>query len=256
MRRYIPNTITLLNLVCGSCAIYVTLTGHHYYPAFLFIITAACFDFLDGFSARLLKAYSDIGKELDSLSDMVSFGLAPSLMWLEWYQDCNHTLTAPGYLALMIAAFSALRLAKFNIDTHQKLSFIGLPTPACAMIVAGMTGYAQICEGWEIPSRIVVLLNNSWFIPSSSVILSILLTSGIPMFSMKGKLFPLKANPARAVFFVLTPVTLAIVSATRYGLGFFKGILPLTLSLSFTLYIVLNIIFIPFNQRVPYGEGH
>src|SRR5574344_2444105 len=129
MRKHIPNIITCLNLVCGTCAVILTLWGF-YWPAFCFILAGAVFDFCDGAAARLLKAYSNIGKELDSLCDLVSFGLAPALMFFSWYYKINNAY--PSFLvfiALLIVPFSALRLAKINLDERQTKSFLGLTRP-------------------------------------------------------------------------------------------------------------------------------
>ena len=145
----IPNFLTLGNLVCGTCAAIVLLTSGDFTTAFWLVVVAALFDFMDGFAARLLKSVSAIGVELDSLADMVSFGLVPSLaMWTLF--DAVPTLgwlpagfvEVGRYLTLIIVAFSALRLAKFNVDDTQHTEFCGLPTPANGLfcLSLGMLG--------------------------------------------------------------------------------------------------------------------
>lgn len=126
--KYIPDTITCLNLLSGSIAVIFAFRDD-FDMALAMIVLAAVFDFLDGMAARALHAYSDIGKELDSLSDAVSFGLAPSLILFNYLDGFPSSCIRPFicYIPLLIAAFSALRLAKFNLDTRQTESFLGLP---------------------------------------------------------------------------------------------------------------------------------
>src|SRR5690606_26151264 len=134
--KHLPNFITLCKLFCGCIGIVVVLEGHVTYAAYL-IWLAALLDFLDGFVARLLHAYSPIGKELDSLADMVTFGVLPSIIMFVLLQE----KTEGAYwhwIAFVIAACSALRLAKFNVDTRQSDSFIGLPTPANALFISAL----------------------------------------------------------------------------------------------------------------------
>ena len=136
LSSYIPNIITCCNLTAGSLAVIMALRGT-FEQAAIFILIAAVCDFLDGLSARLLHAYSDMGKELDSLSDLISFGLAPGLMV---YALLNDYLLLPygnleylAYIALLIPVAGGIRLAKFNVDDRQTTSFIGLPIPANAL---------------------------------------------------------------------------------------------------------------------------
>lgn len=241
IKKHIPNIITCLNLICGSVAIILTLWGY-YYQAFIFIIVAAICDFCDGAAARLLGAYSDIGKELDSLSDVISFGLAPSIMFFSWYYKINCDFpTVFAFTALLIAPFSALRLAKFNLDERQTNDFLGLPTPACAMIVASMVSYAHICTLHETDSIVVSLLSTSWFIPLCTIILSLLLISEIPMFSMKHKKLQFKVNPAEIIFLivaiVLIPITILISP-----LKDFLSVVSLLILLLFVAYLIINFV--------------
>lgn len=172
IRRLIPNSITCCNLLCGSIAIYLATQGAFVW-AFLFILAGAIFDFFDGMSARLLNAPSPIGVELDSLADVITFGLAPSMMLfcclkphLGWWAG----------LALLMAAFSALRLAKFNVDERQHDSFIGLATPANAIFWGG------ICC---LPIEILAFDWIKWTLIGLSLISCYLLNAEIPFFSFK-----------------------------------------------------------------------
>lgn len=247
MRRHIPNIITLMNLLCGSAAVILSL-WELYFPAWLFIILAAVFDFFDGFCARLLKAYSAIGKELDSLADLISFGLAPSLMFFMLYYKGGHEWTALAFVPLIVVAFSALRLAKFNVDTRQSVDFLGLPTPANAMIIASMAAYYHILsiQGAASPdslpqfSLVAYLIDSSWFIPVVSIALSLLLVSEIPMFSFKKKRLTFKDSPLLIIFLIgsLIIVVLSLVFAPHF-ISIFYGA-PLWMLLIFCYYIILN----------------
>lgn len=168
-----------MNLLCGCMGVIAALSG---YPdqAFIFMLAGAVFDFLDGFAARMLGAHSGIGKELDSLADVVSFGVLPSMLLYE----IMHMGGAPLWLSLIplvLAVFSALRLASFNVDERQVDGFLGLPTPAAAMI-CGSIVYIAVRE----PSCFLARwCTGPAFVPVLAVVLSALLVSEVPMFSMK-----------------------------------------------------------------------
>jgi CDP-diacylglycerol--serine O-phosphatidyltransferase len=173
-----------------------------YRGAFLFIIISAVFDFLDGMAARLLKAYSPIGKDLDSLADDVSFGLAPSVIVFSLLRGMDYPSYLSGvasfipYLAFIIAVFSALRLARFNNDNRQTHSFIGLPVPANALFWASLVTGIHSCSQINTPHTpyIIVLLIGlfSW-----------LLVSNIPMFSLKFKNLSWKDNKVSFIFLLV-----------------------------------------------------
>ena len=165
--RHIPNTITSMNLLCGSLGVIFTLQNRFDIAFYLMLAAAVC-DFFDGFAARLLKAYSDIGKELDSLADMVSFGLLPSLMSYR-AMEIAYGESLLCYIPLIIAVFSALRLAKFNLDERQSDNFIGLPTPACAMLCGSFVYYLTM----ESEGIIHTLASTAYFIPISSIVLEL-----------------------------------------------------------------------------------
>ena len=197
----LPNIITCLNLVSGCLAIERAFHGDFLW-AFLFVVIAAVFDFLDGFFARLLKAYSEIGKELDSLADMVSFGAAPAFVLFNYMQ--LHTEAGwLAYAAFIIPAFSALRLAKFNLDTRQNEEFIGLPTPANTLLIVSYIYAAQ-------QNPLLSPGNSGWALVVGSIILSVLLVSEIPMFSLKFKRFGWRGNELRYIFLLCSAVLLAV----------------------------------------------
>lgn len=204
--RHIPNTVTCLNLFSG-CVAAVMAFEARYELAFLFIVLSAVFDFFDGMLARLLKAYSPIGKDLDSLADDVSFGLAPSLIVFSLLREM--CLPAEGiyalipYLAFLISVFSALRLAKFNNDSRQTTSFIGLPVPANALFWASLvSGYHDTLTNGSIHPLVVVAV---------VCLFSWLLVSEIPMFSLKFKNLSWKDNKVSFSFLIICIVLLAFL---------------------------------------------
>lgn len=182
--------LTCLNLVSGCIACTFALKGLLYYAA-VFVLVAAVFDFCDGFVARFLHAYSAIGKELDSLADQVSFGVAPGMaLYYTLAQSIFPQQSYLPYAAFVIPAFSALRLAKFNVDTRQATSFLGLPVPANALFwVAGLYATQPLVSANVILYTAVAL--------ALVAITSFLLVSEVPMFSLKIKSFAWKGNELR-----------------------------------------------------------
>lgn len=226
-----------MNLFFGVMGVIVSFSGKGgLETAFLFMLAAAVCDFCDGLSARLLKAYSELGKQLDSLADMVSFGVLPSVMMYRLMATTSHEGILC-YIPLLIAVFSALRLGKFNIDERQTENFIGLPTPACAMICGSFAYYVS-----KDPSGVLYSWACScWFIPVCSLILSALLVSEIPMFSMKFR----KGTKVGALRICFAAVTLVSVLAVLISSLNWSLIVLLT----FTAYILLNIISLPLGNR-------
>lgn len=195
----LPNILTLCNLLCGAAAAVAALRFDNLQWPLLFIVAAAVFDFLDGFAARLFKSYSPLGKELDSLADCVSFGFAPSAILLNIYETSGGE--GPwGYLVFILAAFSALRLAKFNIDENQSTQFIGMPTPAAALLVAA-SGYLAGTGMYMI---------NPWFAVLLAFVLSYLLVCNVPMFALKFKHYGFRGNEVRYIFVGCAVVALII----------------------------------------------
>ena len=244
MKKYIPDLVTLMNLVCGTCACILAVWGN-LFPAFLFIVGAACFDFLDGFCARLLKTQSDLGKQLDSLCDMVSFSLAPTLMAFNWMVHFSGGSNALAYFTFVFVCCAALRLARFNIDASQKVDFKGLAVPAGAMILAPMLAYGEVCATRNFSSVLLPLLNSKWFIPVVCVALGLLMVSNIPMFSLKGKKLSFRQYPRESVLLCCLPALacpLAVIKGTMLKVGFFYSTFPLLLIFTFILYILVNLV--------------
>lgn len=189
--KQIPNLITLLNLLCG-CAAIIEILASRPENAGVLILFSLFFDFADGFSARLLGAYSEIGKQLDSLADVVSFGVVPGMILFSIFRESSaaNSLLNQGlpfadfypYLMFIVTLFSALRLAKFNIDTRQTQSFIGLPTPANTILIAS---FVFILKNDEF--GIGSFLQNPWFLLVFAMLSSWLLVAEIPLFSLKFK---------------------------------------------------------------------
>ena len=226
MRKHIPNTITCCNLLSGCVAAMYAFEGI-YALAFVFIIAGAVFDFFDGPTARALKVSSPIGKELDSLADVITFGFAPSAMVFSWLLECAdahlHMLPAFAmpFTAFLLAAFSALRLAKFNVDERQTSSFIGLPTPANALFWGGLV----------LGSHDIIVANPyGWILVVVLVMLfSYLLVAEIPMFSLKFKSLAWKANRTAYIFLIVSVILLVLLG--------FKG-----LSAVIGWYIILSVL--------------
>lgn len=202
----IPNMLTLANLFCGCMAVLYLGTGHDLRKAFILITAAAIFDFLDGFAARMLKSYSEVGKQLDSLADMVSFGVAPSMVLFTMYAQSGgmEWFGYGQYIVFTVALFSALRLAKFNIDETQKEEFSGLPTPACALFIAS--------AGWIFSGGTLSI--HPAYIIISALCLSYLLISPVRMFSLKFKNFGFKGNGLRYIFMGCALICLAFFKIT------------------------------------------
>ncbi len=203
---HIPNTFTILNLLAGSLSLLLLFKGAYNESAVLIII-ASLFDFLDGFSAKLLNAKSMIGKELDSLADVISFGLVPALFLYVILSKqplvSEEPYTVIPYFSLLIGAFSALRLAKFNLDTRQTLSFLGMPTPANALFLISITMVSLTGETY-IPF-FSSLASNLWFLLALIPITCFLLVSEIPMFALKfTQGYKFGNNKLRYLFIIFT----------------------------------------------------
>ena len=226
--RYIPNLITCLNLFAGCMACVMALKFDNYIGAFTFIAFASIFDFLDGFAARLLKAYSKIGAELDSLADVVSFGLAPGCVIYSYISQLTAgtslAFSLP-FIAFLLPVFAALRLAKFNVDTRQTTSFLGLPVPACGLFWASFIP--------SIPTVLPFVHSNPILAIATILVLLIvfclLMVSEIPMFSLKFKHYGWKDNER--------PYTLIILSGLFVAVFLLFGI-----SLAICCYILLSLI--------------
>lgn len=217
--KHIPNAITCCNLLSGCASILLTFTGH-LELAGLMIFVAAVFDFFDGFAARLLKAYSPLGAQLDSLCDVVSFGVAPSFIMYsyisqivetspQWHLDIAGFNVLP-FAAFFLAIFAALRLAKFNIDDRQTTSFIGLPTPAMGIFVASLPFTLR----HESLAFMGALMTNPFFLFGVVALFSYLMVSEIPFFSLKVKSLKFKEN--KHLYLV---ALFAIIKVAIFGLA-------------------------------------
>ena len=231
IKNHIPNCITSLNLLSGCIAIIFSFYGE-FNAALLAIIAASVFDFLDGLSARLLKAYSPMGKELDSLADMTSFGLAPAMiLFNKLMTDAYNPSIIWLAATLLTAVFSALRLAKFNIDSRQSENFIGLATPANALLIA--SGIASLELYPEIDAA--TMEKYCYILPLCALLLSFLLVSEIPMFSFKFKSLKFKENSTRFLFVAMMAV-LGIATAT-FGVNWKVWVFA-----TFASYIIMNLL--------------
>ena len=191
IKKHIPNTITCCNLISGCIATYFAFLSD-FEMALLFIIIGAVFDFFDGMSARLLGVSSPIGKELDSLADDITFGFAPSAIVFSYLKTQELPLPYLEYTVFLMAAFSALRLAKFNLDERQATGFIGLPTPANALFWgSAIVGLQQHCiyYDWLNPSILGCVYCSCY-----------LLIAEIPMFALKFKHWGFKGNEIKYIF--------------------------------------------------------
>lgn len=224
-----------MNLLCGALGVIFTFQGALDIAFYLMLAAAVC-DFLDGLAARALNAYSAVGKELDSLADVVSFGLLPALIF-------HRRLIEGGmsgfvtYIPLVICIFAALRLAKFNVDERQSENFIGLATPACALWCGSLIFAAD-----HGVITFATVLHETYIIPIASVVLALLMVSEIPMFSMKFK----KGSAYNRVRFYFLALTAAISVATLiFGFNW-----AFIVFLSLTCYIIFNILISLFSMRI------
>ena len=231
LTKHIPNAITSMNLLSGVLGVILTLEGRLEWALPLMIL-AAVFDFCDGLAARLLNAYSPIGKELDSLADLVSFGVLPALM-LYQVQPADAP-AALRFFPLFIAVMSAVRLAKFNVDERQTLDFIGLPTPSCAMVCGSLAFFLHRNGG--VPAGV-----GPWLLDTIALILGLLLVSEVPMFGMKIKKGHKLLDTKRTAFLILA---LAAVLAVLL----FKQHWSLAVLAVFSLYIVENLVYAVINS--------
>lgn len=218
-----------MNALCGTVGVVFALQGR---PdvAFLLMLAASVFDFCDGLAARILHAYSPMGKELDSISDMVSFGVLPSVILYEtMVLGGNNAVVA--LIPLILAVFSALRLAKFNVDERQGTDFIGVATPTSAIICGSLGYYVYSAPGSILASWCA----GPWFLPVLALVLSALLVSEIPMFGMKVAPGHKLLDAKRIVFLALSLVAIILVIVLH--LNWSLAILAV-----FLIYIIENLI--------------
>jgi len=231
IKKQIPNSITCLNLLCGCIGIVYAFTDLTISSYMIFL--ACIFDFLDGFVARLLKVSSPIGKELDSLADVVTFGVLPGLIvynlitidMLGCIPFSRNTLPLGfAFFAFSISIFSAVRLAIFNLDTRQSESFLGLPTPANAIFFASFPLIINQSRNSEINNYI----SNPYILIGISLFMSYMLVSGIPLFALKFKNFSWGTNKVKYIFLICSASLFLILNA-------------LSIPIIIFLYIILSI---------------
>ncbi|SNR15689.1 CDP-alcohol phosphatidyltransferase family protein [Tenacibaculum jejuense] len=225
IKKHIPNIITLGNLFCGTVAAILAVRGFFYETA-IFVGIGIVLDFLDGFAARLLQVQGELGKQLDSLADMVTSGVVPGIVMLQfmvhsaYYREFGFSswdsaldiglgldnLLSVELLGLLLTLFAGYRLAKFNIDTRQTDSFIGLPTPAMNLFVVSL----PMIAGYTKSEFVLNIIHNQFFLIAVTLILSFLMISELPLFSLKFKSAKLKDNLLKYSF-ILTSVVLLIL---------------------------------------------
>ena len=227
MKKFIPNLITLLNLSAGCIGVVFAFTTDLRMVSIMIFISLV-FDYMDGMAARLLDARSPIGKELDSLADLISFGLLPALIANRLLHPGEYTNMA--YFAFLITVFSAYRLAKFNTDDRQTENFIGLPTPANALFWSSFPLIILSGSTNGIHSSMAEIMANPIFIIACILFFSYLLIAELPLFSLKFKNMAWKENQDRFIFLILTLILILI-------LGFYA--LPFII----LLYLFISIIF-------------
>ena len=226
MKKHLPNAVTCLNLLFGCLALTEIFAGRLENGAW-FVAAAALADFADGLLARALRVSSAIGKDLDSLADMVSFGVVPGAMLFKLLaageSPAASWLHYLPYAAFLVTIFSALRLAKFNNDTRQTTSFIGLPTPACTLVVASLP---LILAYDRFGLKAVIL--NPWLLLGLTMLLSGLLVAELPLFALKFKTLRWADNRRRFIFLLLAA-------------GLLLGLQAAAVPLLVLLYVLLSV---------------
>ncbi|AWH85145.1 phosphatidylserine synthase [Flavobacterium album] len=215
-KKHVPNLITLCNLACGLIALIWAFNMNYEY-AFVWVCLGIFFDFWDGFFARILKVQSAVGLQLDSLADMVTSGVVPGLIMFQMLVGIadnqqelnlspdNYYLGLFPYVGFIITLASCYRLAKFNVDTRQTDSFIGLPTPANALFI---TSLAVMTAKGSTPEFIVDLLSNPYVLVGISILSAFMLNAEIPLFSLKVKYFNWETNKIQIIFLVVSVLML------------------------------------------------
>ncbi|UMB54933.1 CDP-alcohol phosphatidyltransferase family protein [Lutibacter sp. A64] len=237
-KKHIPNLITLLNLFSGTVAVIFAVNNELEMAAY-FVFLGIFFDFFDGLAARILKVQGELGKQLDSLADVVTSGVAPGIVVYKLLQTKEtigilnteiaswetQKIELLPFFGLLITLAAAYRLAKFNIDERQTSSFIGLPTPAAALVVLSL----PLILNYSTLEVVTTIIENKWFLIGLTLVLSILMNVEIPLFSLKFKDYSWKNNQIKYVFLITTFILLAVMQFVA---------VPLII----IMYIVLSII--------------
>lgn len=220
MKRHIPNLLTLGNLLCGSIATIFAVKGD-FVGAAILVFTGIVFDFFDGFAARMLNVQGELGKQLDSLADMVTSGVVPGIVMLQLLISALNVDAASyfgidmygaigsnlPYIGLFLTLGACYRLAKFNIDTRQSDSFIGLPTPAMTLFVI----FLPIIAEYSNQLFFIDLIKNQYFLIVITLLLTFLMNAEIPLFALKFKTFGLKENALKYIFLLLAIILLVVL---------------------------------------------
>jgi CDP-diacylglycerol--serine O-phosphatidyltransferase len=228
MKKHIPNLLTLGNLFCGTIATILAVQGD-FVTAGLFVVTGIFLDFFDGFAARLLNVSGELGKQLDSLADMVTSGVVPGIIMFNLlYQSSFKNLDTQfidegispviisndyifswiSYIGLLLTLGAGYRLAKFNIDTRQSESFIGLPTPAMSLFVISL----PLIQEYATNASVQDLISNNYFLIAVTLVLTYLMNAEIPLFSLKFKEYSLKNNLVKYFFLVASLLLIAALN--------------------------------------------
>ncbi|MGB0879017.1 MAG: CDP-alcohol phosphatidyltransferase family protein [Polaribacter sp.] len=237
IKKHVPNLLTLGNLFCGTVATIFAVQGEFVSVAFL-VVLGILFDFLDGFVARLLHISGELGKQLDSLADMVTSGVVPGIVMFQLIGhsgiknfDFHHPFKIDSFyqdirlLGLLLTLAACYRLAKFNIDTRQTDSFIGLPTPAMSLFVISLPLIVEFSDY----SFAINLIQNNYFLVGITLVLSFLMNAELPLFSLKFKEYSVKNNLLKYVFLLATVI---LIFTLQY----------LSIPLIIVLYVVLSIV--------------
>ena len=218
IKSYIPNAFTMANLFCGMLGVFFAATGHLDYGAYA-VVAGVFFDFFDGFFARMFKVEGELGLQLDSLADVVTSGVVPGMVMFQMLHKLEHwntgerwveaglsweSLSLLPFLGFAITLASAFRLAKFNIDTRQTTSFIGLPTPANALLILSLPLIVQF-QDYAIAET---LITNTWFLLALTALSCYMLNAEIPLFALKFKSWGLAENKIRYGFLLLAIILL------------------------------------------------
>ena len=212
IKKHIPNTITLLNLFCGCIAL-IFVSRDQFEMAFYFVCLGIFLDFFDGFFARLFKVSGPLGLQLDSLADMVTSGVVPGFVMFKMMLSSNAAMSEGWlqyfpYLGFIIALGSCMRLAKFNIDTRQTDSFIGLPTPANALFILSLPLVLKYSDSLMM----LEILTEKWVLLLISLFSAYILNAEIPLFSLKIKKFNFKDNALQIVFLIIAVLLLVFLN--------------------------------------------
>ena len=230
LKKHIPNLITLGNLFCGTVATIFAVEGNFVYAG-LFVVLGILFDFFDGFAARLLNVSGELGKQLDSLADMVTSGVVPGIIVYKLlienstsFNDFNQQGYLP-FLGLLLTLGACYRLAKFNIDTRQSDSFIGLPTPAMSLFIISL----PLIQEYSTIEFAQNLISSNYFLIAITLLLTYLMNAELPLFSLKFKEYSIKNNLMKYLFLV---ASLLMIIFLQY----------ISIPLIIILYVVLSVI--------------